>query len=157
MPNNIPGQIISELGHIAQDVGRQTAQIPKDIAGKALESLVAGGKKSATTTSSQTSSEGGKPVTAWDQISVEKDQKVRRAIARKALEDLIGGAATKQREPSIWERLQAEQEQKKNMATQQQAAASQSLPMATSKRPRGDLYGTKAKTIATENKNVRQD
>src|SRR3989338_8772328 len=99
MPNNIPGQIISELGQIAKDVGRQTAKIPGDIAGKALESLGASSKKSG--------------ATAWDQIGVEKDQKVRRAIARKALEDLIGGAAAKPREPSIWERLQMEQEQKK--------------------------------------------
>lgn len=156
--NNLPGQIISEIGQIAKDVGKQTAQIPKDIAGKALESMGMGGKKPGTTVPAQKSPEGGKPANAWEQIAVENDQKVRRAIARKALEDLVAGAGTRKREPSIWERLQMEQEQKKNQAQQQKAAqAMQSVPMPAGKRPRGDLYGSKAKKTATENRNVRQD
>ena len=146
MNNNLPGQIISELGQIAKDVGKQTVQIPKDIAGKALESLGGSSKKPV-----------GDDTTAWAQIGREKDQKIRRSIARKALEELAGGVIQKKREPSIWERLQQEQEQKKNQQQQQQTASSQSLPMATSKRPKGDLYGTKAKKTATENRNVRQD
>ncbi len=158
MPNNIPGQIISELGEIGKKVGGEVAQIPKDIAGKALESLGTSSKKPGTTPPVQKSPEGGKPATAWDQIAFEKDEKVRRAIARRALEDLIGGAAARKKEPSIWERLQMEAEQKKNQQQQQQqAAASQQVAMPTAKRPRGDLYGAKAKKTATENKNVRQD
>jgi hypothetical protein len=157
MPNNVPGQIISELGQIAKDVGQQATQLPKDIAGKALESLGTTSKKPTTQTPSTSSSEAGKPAGAWEQISLEKNEKIRRSIARKALEALIGGAVARKREPSIWERLQAEQEQKKDQQQQQQAAASQSLPTSSGKRPRGDLYGSKAKKTATENKNVRQD
>lgn len=154
---NIPGQIISELGEIGKKVGGEVAKIPKDIAGKALESLGASSKKSGFSTPVQKAPEGGTPATAWEQIGVEKDRKIKQAIARKALEEFVGGKITKLREPSIWERLQMEQEQKKNLQQAQQAAASQSLPVATSKRPQGDLYGTKAKKTATENKNVRQD
>lgn len=154
--NKVTGDIISELGQIAKDVGTQTAKIPGDIAGKAMESLGASSGVKSSTAAPPVAREGGAP-TAWQQIGTEKDIKIRRAIARKALEELAGGGVAKPREPSIWERLQMEQEQKKNTSTQQQAAASQSLPMATSKRPRGDLYGAKAKKTATENRNVRQD
>lgn len=147
MPNNVPGQIISELGHIAKDVGKQAMQIPKDIAGKALESLGA--------------SSGNKPAvndnTAWAQIGREKDQKVKQSIARKALEELAGGKITRPREPSIWERLQQEQEQKKHMQQQSAPGAMAPLPISSGKRPVGDLYGAKAKKTATENRNVRQD
>ena len=158
MANNVPGQIISELGEIGKKVGGEVAKIPKDIAGKALESLGASTKTPGGTVKAQTNSPDVAPKTAWDKIAVEKDQKVRRAIARKALEDLVGGAVAKPREPSIWERLQMEQEQKKNLQQQQQAAATASqLPQTGSKRPPGDLFGVKAKKTAAENKNVRQD
>lgn len=146
MPNNVPGQIISELGQIAKDVGKQAVQIPKDIAGKALESLGA--------TSGKTSAGDN---TAWSQIGREKDQKVKQSIARKALEELAGGKITRPREPSIWERLQQEQEQKKHMQQQSAPGAMTPLPTSSSKRPVGDLYGAKAKKTATENRNVRQD
>lgn len=146
MPNNIPGQIISELGSIAKDVGKQTAKLPGEIAGKALESL------------GSTSKKPGSTGAAWEQIGVEKDRKVKQSLARKALEELAGGKVTKPREPSIWERLQMEAEQKKNVQQQQQvAAAASQLPQTGSKRPAGDLFGIKAKKTVAENKNVRQD
>lgn len=145
MPNTLPGQIISELGSIAKDVGKQAVQVPKDIAGKALESLGASTKKPAGDDS------------AFAKIGREKDLRMKQKIARKALEELASGSLAKPREPSIWERLQQEQEQKKHMQQQQASAANQSLPASVSKRPVGDLYGTKAKKTATENKNVRQD
>lgn len=156
----MPGQIISELGQIAKDVGKQTAQIPKDIAGKALESLGASGTKTpGGTVKVQTNSPDMAPKTAWDKIAVEKDQKVKQAIARRALEELAGGQIQKKREPSIWERLQAEQEQKKQMMSQQTGPGGMSAPLqkSSSKRPVGDLYGAKAKKTATENRNIRQD
>lgn len=144
--NNLPGQIISELGQIAKDVGKQVVQVPKDIAGKALESLG---------TSSKTSASDD---TAWAQIGREKDQNIKQSVARKALEELVAGKITKPREPSIWERLQQEQEQKKNMLKQQSMPGGMTpLVKSSSKRPVGDLYGAKAKSTATENRNVRQD
>lgn len=160
MNNNFASQISGELGQIAKDVVKQTAQIPKDIVGKALESMGASGNtKSAggKFTVSQSGPDTGNGPGAWEQISRESDQKVRRQIARKALEELAGGGVKKQREPSIWERLQQEQEQKKQAQAQQKAQSAQALPTATSKRPVGDLYGKKAKSTAMENKSLRQD
>lgn len=155
----MPGQIISELGQIAKDVGKQTVQIPKDIAGKALESLGASSTKTpGGTVKVQSNSPDMEPKTAWDKIGVEKDQKIKQSIARKALEELVSGVIQKKKEPSIWERLQMEQEQKKNMLKQQSAPGGMTpLPQVSSKRPAGDLYGAKAKQTAAEKKNARQD
>lgn len=153
MPNGVPGQIISELGELGKKVGGEVVKIPKDIAGKALESMGTASGKAGTTTPKASPGEA-KSDSMWDRIGLEKDKKIKRAIARKALEDLIN-KQPQRREPSIWERLQMEQEQKKQ--AQQQAGAGSPLPMPASKRPRGDLYGAKAKKTATENKNVRQD
>ena len=161
MNNNLGSQIAGELGQIAKDVGKQVTQIPKDIVGKALESMGAssgtkpGGAKF--TVQSNTPEGSGKQ-SAWDQIGTEKDAQIKRQIARKALEELAGGTIKKQREPSIWERLQQEQEQKKQMQSQQKAQSdAQALPVSSAKRPRGDLYGKKAKSTAMENKSLRQD
>lgn len=153
MANTIGGQIIGELSEIGKQVGGEVAQVPKDIAGIALESL---GAKSSGKTGNST--QQGKSNTAWEQIDVEPDKKVKRAMARRALEELTKGAARRPKEPSIWERLQMEADEKKKQEVQaQQTAAKQQLSTPTSKRPRGDLYGTKAKQTATENRNVRQD
>ena len=155
---NVPGQIISELGELAKDVGKQTAQVPKDIAGKALESLG---------TSQKTQGNQGTPVqkpaesagsTALDQIATEQDLAVKRHMARKALEELTRGSQARQKQPSIWERLQMETEQKEQQQAAATAAAAKSqLPVPAGKRARGDLYGVQAKKTATENRNVRQD
>jgi len=157
MPDSVGGQIISELGQLAKDVGKQTAKVPVDIAGKALESLGTSSAKGQQSATIPKTSGEGKPKNAWEAIDLEKDEKIKRQMARKALEDLLSGAARRPKEPSIWERLQMEQDQKKKEAQAQQAAAAQQLPVPASKRPRGDLYGTKAKQTATENRNVRQD
>lgn len=162
MNNNLGSQIASELGNIAKDVGNQVASIPKDMVGSALESvgISSGGKKQPGNKFVVPSSgpEGSNKQSAWDQFGSEKDEQIKRQIARKALEELAGGSVKKQREPSIWERLQQEQEQKKQMQAQQKAQSdAQSLPVATAKRPRGDLYGKKAKSTAMENKSLRQD
>jgi hypothetical protein len=150
---NIPGQIIGELSEIGKQVGGEVAQIPKDIAGIAMESL---GAKGSSKTQSQ--AQPGKPNTAWEQIDVEQDKNIKRQMARRALEELTKGAARRPKEPSIWERLQMEADEKKKQEVQaQQTAAKQQLSTPTSKRPRGDLYGAKAKQTATENRNVRQD
>jgi len=158
MSDSVGGQIISELGNIAKDIGVQTAKVPGDIAGKAIESMGASGSGKQTGKTVRASvSENGKPATAWEKITQEKDQNIKRHIARKALEELSGGQLRRPKEPSIWERLQAEQEQKKRNDEMNKAALSSQLRVPVSKRPRGDFYGTHAKQTATENRNVRQD
>lgn len=157
MADTVGGGIISELGELGKKIGSEAAKVPGDIAGKALESLGTSGGKKTQAATPQTSGEGAKGNSAWDKIDAETDRKIKRQMARRALEDLSAGTGKKQKEPSIWERLQMENEQKKKEDTATKVAAAQQLQMPTSKRPRGDLYGTKAKQTATENRNVRQD
>lgn len=133
-PGTITGALTDELGDLGKSIVREAVAVPKDIAGKALESL-------GTPTSQKPQQQ--KPTTA--------------ASARAALAALAG--PPKPKEPSVWERMQAEAEQKKEMRKHQRAqAAEQALPVVKPKRARGDLYGIKAKKFSGEvGKNIRQD
>lgn len=121
------GSFTDELGELGKQIVREAVAVPKDIAGKALESL---GTQ--------------KPTTATG--------------ARAALTQLAGGTP-KPKEPSVWEKMQAEAQEKKELAKRQQKqAAAQALPVVQYKRPRGDPYGIKAKKFGGEaGKNARQD
>ncbi len=152
---SILGHVTEELGEIGKKVVTETAKIPGDVAGKALESL--GGSSSKKIQGSQTA---GKPTekTPLDAFGEAKGEKAKREIARAALE-YIAGVRPKPKEPSVWERIQAEVEQKNQQQAQQQAqSAKQQLPNTGRRRPRGDLYGIKAKRASAEmSRNVRQD
>lgn len=157
-PGSMIGAFTDELGDLGKQIVRETASVPKDIAGKALESLgVSSGQKQKQQTAS-TPDASRKEQSPLDQLQAAKDSQAKQAIARAALAE-IAGVTSKKKEPSVWEKIQAEAEQKKELAKQQlQQAAAQQLAPATSKRRRGDLYGMKAKKNTTEvGKNVRQD
>lgn len=148
------GQIGESFEQIGQDVVRETVQAPKDIAGKALESLgVSSGKKNP----KQQTAQAATPQTPEEQQQASQDEETKRAIARAALEELSGKKPA-QKEQTVWEKIQQEEEQKKELKKQQNAqAARANLPQPSSKRKRGDLFGMKAKKTSTENRNVRQD
>lgn len=155
-PGGILGTIGESFEQIGKDVAGEVVKAPQDIVGKALESLgTSGGKKNPkqqTSGSSQPTGDEGAAKTPEEAQSEE----TKRAIARKALEELSG--KPKPKEESVWEKIQKEEEQKKLMEKKRkEEAAKQALPKATSKRPRGDLYGIKAKKSQVENRNVRQD
>lgn len=158
-PGSMIGAFTDELGDLGKQIVRETASVPKDIAGKALESLgVSSGQKSGGAGSRSAGQNQQEPKGPLSELNDAKDQKAKQAIARAALAE-IAGVTPKKKEPSVWEKIQAEAEQKKELAKQQQQqAAAQQLAPATSKRRRGDLYGMKAKKNTTEvGKNVRQD
>ena len=151
-------QIIGSFEDIGKDIVGEVAKIPKDVAGKALESL---GSSSGQTQQGQTvapSGESAKPKEKgpWETFDEISDKDVKKNMARNALQAFLARLAQKPKEPSVWERIQAETEQKKQMIEQQQQqTAAASIPTATSKRPRGDLYGMKAKKLGSEvGKNV---
>lgn len=149
-------QIIGSFEDIGKDIVREVTNVPKDIAGNALESLgTTSGKqqKNPSPTTTQKPPEAG-PVSELDRT---KDQKMREAIARAALEQFAG--KPKPKEPSVWDRREQEDKEKKDQAAQQAAAQKLAAPVATSsKRPKGDLYGMKAKKASAEmSRNVRQD
>lgn len=139
-PGTMLGAFTDELGDLGKNIVREAVAVPKDVAGTALESLgVSSGQKSS-----------GAGSRSAGQLN--------KTVAREALAQLAGGKP-KQKEPTAWEKIQAEAEQKKELAKQQQKQAStQQLPAIQSKRKRGDLYGMKAKKAGSEvGKNVRQD
>lgn len=155
----LPGQIIGELGEIGKQIGTEVAKAPVDILGKTLESLgTSGGKKQGQKTNqAQQGGEGAKQPGKWEQIDTEKDPKIKKAIARAALQELIRPKSG-QREPTVWERIQQEEAQKKENKAQQVQASASALPSGSAKRPRGDLYGIKAKRAGSEiGKNVKHD
>lgn len=148
-PVSIVGAFTDELGDLGKNIVREAVAVPKDVVGTALESLgVSSGQKQkqqTTATPDVTKKEPG-------------EEKIKASVAREALAQLAGGKS-KQKEPTVWEKIQAEAEQKKELGKkQQQQTAAQQLPVVKSKRPRGDLYGMKAKKAGSEvGKNVRQD
>lgn len=155
-PGSILGQIGESFEQVGKDIVRETVQAPKDIVGKALESL--GGSAGAKKPKQQTNTAvpQGLGESAEGAAGQQQSEEIKRAVARAALEELSGKKRPK--EQTVWERIQKEEEQKKESEKKQKVqAANQALPKATSKRPRGDLYGIKAKKSSTENRNVRQD
>lgn len=161
-PGTILGGFTDELGEIGKSIVREAVAVPKDVAGKAMESLgVSSGKTQGQQQKQgqqvQVDQKGGEK-SPLDQLQLAKDQQVKQAIARSALAQLAGGVQ-KQKEPTVWERREQEAEKKKELVKQQKKQASaQQLPVIQSKRKRGDLYGMKAKKNTAEvGKNVRQD
>lgn len=154
-----PGSILNQIGEsfeqIGKDVARETVQAPKDLVGTALESLgVSSGSKKPKSSASANQQPGAEA--APGVVPAGPSEEVKRAVARAALEELSG--KTRPKELSVWEKIQKEEEQKKEMEKKQKEQASkQALPQGTSKRPRGDLYGKKAKQTNMENKAKRQD
>lgn len=156
-PGSILGQIGESFEQIGQDVARETAQAPKDLVGKAMETVGLGsGKKKKQSQTAAPQTDAAESPDAQQKAQVAED--VKRAIARAALEEISGKNRPQQQEPGVWEKIQKEEEEKKQLEQKKKAeAAKQSLPQAASKRPRGDLFGKKAKKTQVENKNLRQD
>ncbi len=154
----LPRQIIGSFEDIGKDIVREVASVPKDVVGKALESLgTSSGPRKTTqvTTVSEKKSDPNSPLESFGKAGTTKEKKL---IARSALEYLASSRNAQGKEKTVWEKQQEEDQRKKEqIALQQQAARTQTLqPMSSKKKP-GDLYGAHAKKTATENKNTRQD
>ena len=86
----IAKQIIGSFEDIGKDVVREAAQVPADVAGKALESLgTSGGQKQ----QGQTTVNSGNPEDSrnlqkgpWEEFDAIPDEKVKKTMARRALE-----------------------------------------------------------------------
>ena len=137
-PGSIIGQISEEFEQLGKQVVKETVQAPKDIAGKALESLgTSSGRQQGNTQATQTKTNEG--------------------TARAALEELAGHKP-KPKEPSVRERLEMEASQKKEMeAKKAEVAKKAQLPVMTQKPKKGNLYGIGIKQSIEKNRNVRQD
>ncbi len=152
-------QIIGSFEDLGKQVGGEVVKAPAEIAGKALESLGAKSQKTqgAQAPSPVASGEAGKKSTPLDELDQTKDKKTREAIAHAALE-YLAGKSKKQKEPSVWERMQEEEQKKKEQAAKQVAQAAAVAPVFTPSKPkRGNLYGIAQKASIEKKTQVRQD
>ncbi len=155
---SIIGKITEELGELGKKVVTETAKAPVDIAGQLFEK---GSNPKATVQPGQESQKelaGEKEKTPLDELDQAKDEKVKREMARSALEWIMG-KRKKPPKPSVYEEKQAEGEQKKEKTKQQSAVAAwQKLPDTGRAPKRGDFRNIAKKQAGTEtSRNVRQD
>jgi len=158
---SLPAQIIGSFEDLGKGVVHEAAKVPADLAGKALESLgTAGGRQGQprAQTASQAGERSDEQKTALTRLSEAQDNKVKRSIARAALTELAGEKA-KPKEPSVWEKQQAEIEQKRQQHAQQQVQASKrELPKMWQRPKPGNLWQvTKQKAGTETSRNVRGD
>jgi len=160
MANPIPKPILGSFEDIGESVISQLKQIPKDIGQAALESVgvpVGGGKKGNTSVVSPSPGTTQQEKSHWQQMDTITNDQEKRAIARKALEELLQTKGPK--ELSIWEKIMQEEEQKKAMAVEQQKKSSPvALPSSGARKVPGMKNSVKAKQQGSEiGKNARQD
>lgn len=151
--------LLGSFEDIGRDVAHEVIKAPTDIGEKVLESLVGGsstkGQKQVTP-SGESVRKGQKQDGALGAMEETSDIKVKKAIARAALEQLAGH--TEQKPLSVFEEKQREeQEIKKQEKEQQKKTAFAEVPKIATKKRRGDLYGIKGKSSTEMSKNVRQD
>lgn len=154
----LPNSIIGSFEDIGKSIITESAKVPKDIAGKALESLGATSKSQPVqTTPEPTPDQSQRPKDSWDEISDQKNISIKKSVAREALAALA--ARRKPQNESVWERIQKEQEEKKlEQNKRAEAIAATALPVIKGKRPAGDLFGLKAKRQGSEiGKNVKSE
>lgn len=151
----ISRQIIGSFEDIGKDIVQETAQVPKDIAGAALESLGASSGKKTTNSTQQQTSQTTKQQGPLAQMEQTNDEAIKKSIARAALAQLAG--PKNEAEPSIWDQKLREEAQAKQMEEQKKKAALGALPVIKGKAKRGNLYGVKQKASSEMSKNVRQD
>lgn len=151
-----PRPIIGAFQDIGEQVVEQVKQIPKDVGQTALESvgLGSGGKKQGNKLTPGATQDPG---SNWKKLDEEKNEKAKKEIARMALEELLKPSQTP-KEPSIWEKIQKEEQEKKEATKQQQQAQANTLPMPQGKSKKAGMYGIKAKQHGSEiGKNVKHD
>ncbi len=160
MANPIPKPILGSFEDIGESVVSQLKQIPKDVGQAALESVglnTGGGKKGNTAAVHPVPGATSGEQSHWQQMDAMKSDGEKRAVARKALEELLKSSPPK--EQSIWETLQQEEEQKKAMQEEQQKkSAPVQLPSSGARKVPGLKNSIKAKQQGSEiGKNARQD
>ena len=150
--------IIGSFGDIGGEIIKETVNVPKDIAGKALESLGTTTSQQKKGNQKQTKATSGKSFQTLDEVSKKPGDEAKKAIARAALQELVG-TGKPEKKPIVWEQKQKEEEQKKKLEEEEKKKREkQALPKITTKQKPGDLYGILAKREGSEiGKNVKAE
>jgi hypothetical protein len=156
----IAKQIIGSFEDIGEKIVQEVTQAPKDIVGKALESVGAGtgGAKAGSKNphGAQSAGDAAGPKDGWSSYDQAGDLRNRQAIAREALAALTRRRSAK--EPGVYERQQQEKEQMKEAARHQEKQAGKTqLPRMSFRKKRGDMHNAKSKQTATEIKGKGSD
>jgi hypothetical protein len=156
MKTGIAKQIIGSFEDIGKDVAREVVKAPVDIAGAMLEGLGTT-KSSSGKGQTQTPSKILNPEKDSSLGKLEKtdDTEVKKQIARAALEQI---SQKPDRAPTVWERLNREEEEKKKREKERSELEGKQLQKMSQKKKRGNLYGVKQKQSPTEKMvNVKTD
>lgn len=140
--SGVAKQIIGSFEDIGKDIVRETAKVPTEIAGKALESLGTKSNNPKQTQKQQNNfNEPSKPVPPREWLAE------------------LAGKNKKQPEFSVQERLEKEKQEQYEKEKKLAAVAQTMAPVSSgsSKPTRGNLYGIKQKSSSEMSKNVRQD
>ncbi|MEK7592918.1 MAG: hypothetical protein AAB508_06080, partial [Patescibacteria group bacterium] len=109
-------QIIGSFEDIGKDIVREVASVPKDVVGKALESLgTSSGPKKMQQTNVPTGEKKvdlNSPLESLGKAGTTKEKKL---IARSALEYLASAQKQQEKEPGSWEKKQEEEKKKKEL------------------------------------------
>jgi len=145
--------IIGSFGDIGQEVISEAVKVPGDLADSAFESMGAtAGRKQGNQKQMQLKHTQG--VKTLESVMQTPDDAMKKAIARRALEELAGAGHVR-KEPTLWEKKQREEEEKKRLQKEQKKLAEDlNIPKIQTKRKRGDLYGIRTKISSEKQKNV---
>jgi len=151
-------QIIGSFGDIGGEIVKETVNVPKDIAGKALEGLGTATAQQKQGGQKKTKATSGKSYQTLDEVSKKPDEEAKKAIARAALQELVG-TGKPEKKPTVWEQKQKEEEQKKKLEEEEKKKREkQALPKISTKQKHGDLYGIQSKQEGSEiGKNVKAE
>lgn len=164
MGDGIARGIGSELGNLGKQIAQEIVQVPAKITGmdagtNEVTGTGTGGKKAQKGQSTQANRTASMPGEYRDPLSairqkdeVEKQKQL--ALARQLLQKFMH---PQQEEPSLKQKQEMEEmEKRKKEIKEENEKAKKQLPQMTAKRPRGDLYGVKAKQFGGEKgKNVK--
>jgi len=142
-------KVIGQLGQLGKKVGKQVAKTPVDIAETAFESLSGKRDKTPSKRAPQAPMHEVLPPVKkiengpWADIDSMDDKKAKAAFARNALKQ-FAGISKGEKEPSVYEKIQKEQaEKKEQLELRKKQARSSVLPDIKGKQKRGSAFSHK--------------
>ncbi len=156
--NPVRNPIIGAFEDIGEQIVSQVKQLPKDIGQAAMESvgMKTGGSKQGNQSQTPQMQTGQNEQSYLHQLDDMRTQEEKKAIARKAIAELL---RPRKKEPSVWERMQMEEEEKKKqLAEQEKKAKPVHLPSSGVSKMPGLKSVRKAKQFGSElGKNIKSD
>ena len=148
--------IIGSLGEIGSEIMKETARVPGDMVGSALEGLGhPENKKTGEEDKANTVKNDNEQHLDIGTQSTNDAKK--KHLARRALEEYVGYGRPK-KTPSVWEQKEMEkEEEKKEIAELKKKKEREVLRPISTKRKQGNLYGLGTKIDIEKQRNVKAE